>query len=69
MKLQQNQTWNLNGEFLRIVRLDRKEVEYKSLLTPSSRDGDHHQLSKKEFCRLIKNATVLPMGTPKQDPS
>lgn len=60
MKLQQNQTWQSGGEYLRIVRLDRKEVGYKSLLDPTSRDGTHHQISKKEFCRLVKGAVLVP---------
>lgn len=59
MKLQQNQTWQAGDEYLRIVRLDRKEVEFKSLLDPTSRDGTHHQVTKKEFCRMIKTATLL----------
>lgn len=60
MKLQQNQIWQAGGEYLRIVRLDRKEVGYKTLLDPNSRDGTHHQVSKKEFCRLVKDAVLLP---------
>ena len=62
MKLQQGQIWNRGGEFLRIVELQRLEVEYKSLLDPTSRDGTHHRISKKEFCRLIKGASLLPVA-------
>ncbi len=61
MKLQQGQIWNRGGEYLRIVDLQRLEVEYKSLLDPASRDGTHHRLSKKEFCRLLKGAALLPV--------
>ena len=60
MKLQQGQVWKQGGEYLRIVHLARLEVEYKSLLDPHSRDGTHHQIKKKEFCRLLKGATLLP---------
>ena len=47
------------GEYLRIVRLERLEVEYKSLIDSASLDGTHHTVRKKEFCRLLKNATLL----------
>ncbi len=60
MKLQQGQVWLRDGEYLRIVELQRLEVEYKSLLDLHSRDGTHHRLSKKEFCRLLKGASLLP---------
>jgi len=60
LKLQQGQVWKAGAEYLRIVRLDRLEVEYKSLLDLASPDGTHHRASKKEFCRLLKTATLLP---------
>lgn len=63
MRLQQGQTWNANGEFLRIVRLERLAVEYKSMINPASKDGTHHQATKKEFCRLIKGATLVDPKT------
>lgn len=58
LKLQQGQTWHANGEYLRIVKLERLSVEYKSLLDPMTKDGTHHTATKKEFCRLIKGATL-----------
>jgi hypothetical protein len=59
MKLQQDQIWKVDGKYLRIVRLERLKVEYKSMLDPvKSKDGTHHHVSKKEFCRLLKNATL-----------
>jgi len=60
LKLQQGQVWKAGAEYLRIVRLNRLEVEYKSLLDLASLDGSHHRATKKEFCRLIKAATLLP---------
>lgn len=59
MKLEQNQVWKTGDAYLRIVRLERLEVEYKSLADLKSADGVHHHVSKKEFCRLIKNAALL----------
>ena len=60
IKLRQGQIWQSGEEFLRIVRLERLEVEYKSTITPTVKKGTHHKVSKKEFCRLLKKATLLP---------
>jgi hypothetical protein len=60
MKLQQGQVWKRGGEYLRIVRVARLEVEYKSTIGLNTKAGTHHQTSKKEFCRLLKEATLLP---------
>lgn len=60
IKLQQGQIWQQGEEYFRIVRLERLEVEYKSTMTLAAKKGTHHRVSKKEFCRLIKKATLLP---------
>jgi hypothetical protein len=59
MKLKQGQIWKQGEEYLRIVSLQRMAVEYKSMLDPRSKDGTHHHATKKEFCRLLKNAVLL----------
>jgi len=59
IKLCQGQVWKQGEEYCRIVRLDRLEVEYKSTTTLAAKRGMHHKVSKKEFCRLLKNATLL----------
>ncbi len=59
MKLKQNQVWKAGGEYLRIVHLERLEVHYKSITDLLAGTGPHHQVSKKEFCRLIKEGTLL----------
>ena len=59
MKLSQNQVWRQGGEYLRIVELDRREVQYKLVTNLLTREGSHHRVSKKEFCRLLKGATLL----------
>lgn len=59
MKLQQDQIWNRGGEYLRIVRLERLAVEYKSSLNLWTKDGTHLKATKKEFCRLLKGAVLL----------
>ncbi len=60
IKLRQGQIWQSGEEFFRIVRLERLEVEYKSTITPAAKKGTHHKVSKKEFCRLLKKAALLP---------
>ena len=59
LKLQQDQVWKTESGHLRIVRLERLSVAYKTLKDLASRDGTHHQVSKKEFTRLIKSGTLL----------
>jgi hypothetical protein len=59
MKLQQGQVWQQNDQLLRIVHLERLEVEYKVVPRLNTREGVHHHVSKKDFCRLIKGATLI----------
>lgn len=59
MKLAQNQLWRKENKFYRIVRLERLAVDYKELDPMDPDKGDHYSVSKKEFCRLIKNGEVV----------
>jgi len=59
LKLCQGQVWKQDGKYIRIVRLERLEVEYKSLPGLHSKDGTRHVTSKKDFCRLLKGAHQL----------
>ena len=59
MKLRQGQIWKQGEEYLRIVRLEQLEVEYKSMTSLNSKEGTRHQTSKKDFCRLLKKARLL----------
>jgi hypothetical protein len=62
MKLQQGQLWKTTDTILRLVKLERLAVEYKAIpaagpgVEPG--EGTHHRVTKKEFCRLIKGATM-----------
>ncbi len=60
LKLQQGQVWKLGDQFLRITRLERLAVEYKSTASPASKGGTLQVVTKKEFCRLLKAAELLP---------
>ncbi len=59
MKLCQGQVWKQGREYLRIVRLERLEVEYKSLSSLASKEGTKQVTSKKDFCRWLKQARLL----------
>ena len=59
MKLAQNQVWKQGDEYIRIVQLERLAVKYKVVKNLLTGEGAHHDASKKEFCRLIKGATLL----------
>jgi len=60
MKLCQGQVWKQGKEYIRIVRLERLEVEYKSMTNLGAKEGTRHVTSKKDFCRLLKQARLLP---------
>lgn len=59
IKLAQNQVWKQGDDYHRIVTLERLEVRYKTVRDFGTGEGTHHHVSKKEFCRLIKGATLL----------
>ncbi len=59
MKLQQGQVWKCGEQYVRIVHLERLEVGYKSATDLRFTDGQHQHTSKKDFCRLLKGATLL----------
>jgi len=60
IKLRQAQVWKVGADYLRIVRLERLEVEYKSTKTLNAKEGIHVRTSKKQFCRLLKQGELLP---------
>lgn len=59
VKLQQGQVWKCGNEYVRIVLLKRLEVGYKSASNLKFSDGKHQHTSKKDFCRLLKGATLV----------
>jgi hypothetical protein len=62
MILQQNQVWKQGDQYLRIVRLERLRVEYKTMKDLTAKEGTHDHATKKEFCRLLKGATLMEAG-------
>ena len=64
LKLQQGQVWKHGNEFIRIVQLSRLEVAYKIVTNLKTGAGEHRFTSKKDFCRLLKECTLLPAKQP-----
>ena len=62
MKLCQGQVWKKNEEYIRVVKLQRLVVEYKSMISLTTKEGALQTTSKKDFCRLLKGAHLLPPG-------
>ncbi len=58
VKLEQGQIWKQGDDYLRIVEWERLAIVYKSMKDPASKEGTRHQVTKKEFCRLIKGAVL-----------
>jgi len=70
LKLRQGQVWKHANEFIRIVRLERLEVGYKTFKTLKnlhSGEGKHQHTSKKDFCRLLKECRLLTQKTAGMD--
>jgi len=68
MKLEQGQIWKTNPEvhshngkslYLRIVQLERLSVDYKEIEDIKTNDGRHKHATKKQFCRMIKQAELI----------
>ena len=62
MKLCQGQVWKQGPQYIRIVRLERLEVEYKAMTSLTTKEGALQVTSKKDFCRLLKGAHLLSPG-------
>ena len=64
MKLEQGQIWKQGEDYLRIVKWERMAIDYRITTDPESKEGERHQVTKKEFCRLIKGAQLLEKSPP-----
>ena len=60
MRLYQDEIYQKGEKYIRIVRLDRYEVEFKTMEGNPKGEGSVATLPKKEFCRLLKGMTLLP---------
>ncbi len=59
VKLLQGQIWRSSEGYVRVVNLERLKVGYKKISNMESGEGTHHEATKKEFCRLLKGATLV----------
>ena len=69
MKLCQGQIWKQGAEYIRIVRLERLEVEYKSMTSLAGKTGTKIVTRKKDFCRLLKGAHLLQPAKSSDEPA
>jgi hypothetical protein len=59
MKLEQGQIWKKGDHYYRIVEWARLSIEYKLMQNPATKEGTLHKVTKKEFCRLLKDAVLV----------
>ena len=62
MRIYQGELYQKGEKFIRIRRVDRYEVEFKSMEGDAKADGPVAVLPKKEFCRLIRGMKVVAPG-------
>jgi hypothetical protein len=60
MRLYQDEVYQKGEKWIRIVRLDRYEVEFKTMTGDPKGPGEVTTMVKKEFCRLLKGMTLVP---------
>ena len=59
IQLAQNQLWKKDDRYLRIVVWERLAIRYKETDSPDAAEGTLHDVTKKEFCRLLKGAELV----------
>jgi len=59
IQLAQNQLWKQGDRYLRIVVWERLAIRYKETDSPDAAEGALHDVTKKEFCRLLKGAELV----------
>lgn len=60
MRIYQDEIYRKGETFIRILRLDRYEVEFKTTHGDPKGEGTMAVATKKEFCRLLKGMTLVP---------
>lgn len=50
--------WKKDGAYYRIVEWARLSIKYKLMEDPATGEGTMHEVTKKEFCRLLKGAEL-----------
>lgn len=57
-RLKQGQIWKKESRFYRITEWSRASIKYKVSQSPGYTESSVTEVTKKEFCRLIKGATL-----------
>lgn len=57
--LAQNQLWKQGNRYYRIVIWERLAIRYKESANPEGTEGEIHNATKKEFCKLIRGAELI----------
>jgi hypothetical protein len=60
MRIYQDEVYRKGEKYIRIVRLDRYEVEFKTMNGDPKGEGPIAVATKKEFCRLLKGMELVP---------
>jgi hypothetical protein len=67
MKLHQGQMWKKGDDYLRIIHWERLAIEYKLMHGAPGGKGTVHRVPKKEFCRMLKGAELMPDAKPEPE--
>ncbi len=59
MRIYQDEIYQKGDRFIRIMRLDRYEVEFRTTQGDPKGEGPEQVYKKKEFCRLLKGMTLV----------
>lgn len=59
IQLAQNQLWKQGDRYFRIVIWERLAIQYNETDSSEAEEGTIHDVTKKEFCRLIKGAELV----------
>lgn len=59
IQLEQNQLWKKGAQYFRIVIWERLAIRYKLTDSAEATEGTLQDVTKKEFCRLIKGAELI----------
>jgi hypothetical protein len=60
MRIYQDEVYRKGEKYIRILRLDRYEVEFKTTTAGPKGEGPVTVATKKEFCRLLKGMELVP---------
>ena len=58
MRLKQGQIWVKKNQYFRITEWSRLTIQYKMSFSLNGAEEELEEVSKKEFCRLIKGAEL-----------